>query len=561
MSDDVKNRVVVVGASAAGLRAASRARRLSKDNHVIVIDKDSFISYGACGMPYFVSGDIENPNALRETPYGVLRDPDYFRKAKGVEVLTETEVKSIDRQACKVFTESIKTGEKNEFSYDNLVLATGATPTMIPGVAKGSERIMTFKTLHDAIKVKGSLQKGKIGKVCIIGAGFIGLELTESFCSLWGAETVLIEAAESVLPGLIDREIAASVEAYLKTEDVEVHTGCPVESITDTGEGVLIKTRDMEIEADLAIVAVGVRPSTGLAIECGLDIGELGGIVVDETMRTSDKKIFAAGDCVEVTHKVTGLAAYIPLGSLANRQGRIAGSNIGGVNETFGKVVGSSALKAFDLNICSTGVTEERANRAGLETVCAWGSFNDKADYFPGSANVHFKLVLEKKTLRLLGLQGYGQGEVVKRADVFSALLKNNGTLDDLLDMEYAYAPPFAPALDPLFSLGCVAKNALFEEVALASPGDSTDGLLVVDVRMKGETEAKPITDVELINIPFEELRERWKEIPTDKPLMVMCAKGPRSGEAFRILKENGFNNMVYLGGGWFMRPQAFKYL
>jgi len=162
MSDDVKNRVVVVGASAAGLRAASRARRLSKDNHVIVIDKDSFISYGACGMPYFVSGDIENPNALRETPYGVLRDPDYFRKAKGVEVLTETEVKSIDRQACKVFTESIKTGEKNEFSYDNLVLATGATPTMIPGVAKGSERIMTFKTLHDAIKVKGSLQRERL---------------------------------------------------------------------------------------------------------------------------------------------------------------------------------------------------------------------------------------------------------------------------------------------------------------------------------------------------------------------------------------------------------------
>ncbi|MCJ7522312.1 MAG: FAD-dependent oxidoreductase, partial [Dehalococcoidia bacterium] len=297
-----------------------------------------------------------------------------------------------------------------------------------------------------------------------------------------------------------------------------------------------------------------VRPNSKLAVDCGLAVGYGGGIVVDERMVTGDPDIFAAGDCVEVKHLITGKPLQLPLGSLANRQGRVIGSNIGGGDERFGPVVGSAAVKIFDMNAASTGLTETAAREAGFDVSCAWGTFTDKADYYPEAENIYLKMVFDRGTQRLLGLQGYSKGELVKRVDVFAALLQNEGRLEDLLNMEFAYAPPYAPAVDPLYALGCAARNAVIEGVESFTPDIGLDGRTIVDVRQPDEVAASPLTENNAQNIPFGELREKWEDIPRDKPIVVVCAKGIRSSESVRILKEKGFSDLGYLGGGLFMK-------
>lgn len=560
MSESEPIRIVVVGASAAGLRAAARARRRLPAAKVLVIDQGTLISYGACGMPYFVSGDIQSADKLRQTPYGLIRDPDFFRAVKDLEVVTETRVERVDRDAHAVHCRSVRTGEESEYPYDKMVLATGASPIMLPNVPKGGKRVTTFKTLQDAIDVRKSLQTGGIGKVGIVGGGFIGCELAEAFGALWGAEVILIEAAPSVLPNILDVEMAWAVEAYLRSEGVETHTNCPVEGITESEDAASIRTAHGTFEVDCAVIAVGVRPNSGLAADCGLAVGKAGGIVVDDRMTTSDPDIFAAGDCVEVKHLLSGRSLQLPLGSLANRQGRVVGSNLGGGDDRFGPVVGSVAVKVFDMNVAATGLTEAAAREAGFDVRCAWGTFTDKAEYYPDALNVHLKLVFENGSGRLLGLQGYGKGEVVKRVDVFAALLRSEGHLEDLLDAEFAYAPPYAPAIDPLFALGCVARNAMLEGVEALSPEASYDDRMVIDVRRAHEHEAEPLPEGDVRSIPFEEMRERWEEIPRDRPLVCVCSKGLRSAECVRILKEKGFSDVVYPGGGSLMKLAMSEY-
>ncbi len=288
-------RIVVIGASAAGLRAAARARRRLPDVKVLVIDEGNYISYGACGMPYYVSGDIQNVNKLRETGYGMVRDPDFFRTAKGIEVIIDTKVERIDRGARKVVCRSTGSDETCEYTYDKLVLATGASPVLLGGVPRDSRRVTTFKTLKDAIDLRSSLEKGEIKSVAIVGGGFIGCELAEAFGALWGVKVILIEAAPNILPGILDSEMASHVEAYMKSEDVDLHTSSPLEEIKESEGRVVVKTARETFEVDHAVVAVGVRPNSGLAADCGLELGQRGGIVVDERMTTSDPDVFAAG--------------------------------------------------------------------------------------------------------------------------------------------------------------------------------------------------------------------------------------------------------------------------
>ncbi len=555
MSENQAYDIIVVGASAAGLRAAARARRLLSNAKILVIDEDTYISYAACGMPYYISGDIENADKLRETAYGIVRDPEYFRTAKGLEVIIDTRVERIDRDARKIYCHSIKTGEDSEYSYDKLVLAMGASPVMLPMVPKDSKRITTLKTLHDAIDLRKSLERGEIKKVGIVGGGFIGCELAESFGALWGVDVVLIEAASHILSNILDTEMASAVEEYIKSEGVKLYTDCPLQEITESEEGVTIKTSQGAFEVDRAVIAVGVRPNGKLAEECGLKLGKWGGIVVDDKMATSDPNIFAAGDCVEMKHMISGKPLQLPLGSLANRQGRVVGSNLGGGDERFRPVVGSAAAKIFDMNVASTGLTEVAARNGGFDAGCVWGTLTDKPDYYPESQNVFLKLVYDKGSGRLLGLQGYSKGEVVKRVDVFAALLKHNGHLEDLLDMEFAYAPPYAPAVDPLFSLGAMARNAMLEGIDQVRPDTPLGDSIGVDVRQPYEVESNQLSELDCQNIPLEELREKCEELCKDRPLLAICEKGVRSSESVRILKEKGFTDVKYLGGGMHMKP------
>ncbi|MFC2018112.1 FAD-dependent oxidoreductase [Chloroflexota bacterium] len=554
MSEKEVSRIIVIGASAAGLRAAARARRLLKNAQITVIDEASIISYSGCGMPYFVSGDVENPRKLRETTYGLIRDPEFFLSTKDLKVVTETQVEKIDRDNKKVFCKSLKSGETSEYPYDKLVLATGSSPIILPNIPEGIERVSTFKTLSQAIYIRQALQDKKINSVGIIGAGPIGCELAEAFSSLWGAEVVLIDAAPTILPNMIDAEMATAVEKYLNSEGVEVYTDCPLNGIDESDEGIIIKTGEDDFPVDHAVVAVGVRPNSRLAADCGLTVGSTGGIVVDERMVTSDADIYAAGDCVEVKHLVSGKSLLMPLGSLANRQGRTAGSNLGGGDERFGPVVGSAVVKIFDMNVAATGLTEAAAHQDGFNVGCAWGTFMDKADFFPEAANIHLKMVFDKDSGRLLGLQGYGKGDLVKRVDVFASLLKNERKLDDILDAEFAYAPPYAPAVDPLFSLACAARNSIIDGIEAIPPDSLIGDRLVLDVREVSETKVRPLREKNLQHIPLGDLRTRWQEIPNDKPVVCVCPKGLRSAEALRILKEKGFHNGVYLGGGLLMK-------
>lgn len=559
MSENGVGRIVVIGASAAGLRAAARARRLLSDADVTVIDEGSIISYSGCGMPYFVSGDVESADKLRQTTYGLIRTPEFFLSTKDLKVITETRVEKIDRDNKKVICKSLQSDKASEYTYDKLVLATGSSPIMLPNIPEGNERISTFKTLSQAIYIKQSLQNKKISSVGIVGAGPIGCELAEAFSSLWGAEVVLIDAAPTVLPNMLDTEMAAAVEKYLNSEGVEVYTDCPLESITESDEGVVIKTGEDDFPVDHAIVAVGVRPNSKLASDCGLTVSKTGGIVVDDRMVTSDPDVYAAGDCVEVKHLISGKSLLLPLGSLANRQGRTVGSNLGGGKECFGPVVGSAVVKIFDMNVAATGLTEASARDAGFNVGCAWGTFMDKADFFPEAANIHLKLVFDKDSGRLLGLQGYGKGDLVKRVDVFATLLNNERKLEDVLDTEFAYAPPYAPAVDPLFSLACAARNSVNDGIEAIPPDSILGDRLVLDVREVSETKARPLREKDLQHIPLGELRARWEEIAKDKPVICVCPKGLRSAEALRILKEKGFDNAVYLGGGLLMKvaPKA----
>ena len=547
-------RIVAVGANAAGLRAAARAKRLLPDAAVTVIDRGKFISYGACGMPYLVSGDIETADKLRETAYGVIRDPDFFRKAKGLEVVVQTEVERIDREARKVVCKSLLTGETSEYPYDKLILATGATPVAPSGIPKNSPRVSTFKILEDAIVLRKALQSGQIKKVGLVGAGPIGCELAEAFTAMWGAKAILFDAAPTILPAMLDPEMARAVETYMKGEGAEIHTNCPLLGVVESKEDVIIKTPKGDFAVDHVIIAIGVKPDSTLAAGCGLKIGKTGGIVVDEKMATSDPNIFAAGDCAELKHLVSGKAVILPLGSLANREGRVIGSNLGGGDERFGPVVGSAAVKVFDMNVSSTGLTTKAAQEAGFDVGVAWGSFTDKADYYPGFENLHLKLVFDRKTTKLLGLQGYGKGEVVKRVDVFASLLKHGGKIEDLLDAEFAYAPPFAPAVDPLYSIACTARNELLEGVQSLPPDADLDDRFIVDVRRTKEASDRPLPEKETMNVPFEEFRVICDQVPKDKDVVCICSKGVRSSEAARVLKERGCADVKYVGGGSLMK-------
>ena len=446
------------------------------------------------------------------------------------------------------------TGETKVYPYDKLILATGAKPIVPSGIPADNPRISTFKRLEDGIALRKALQTGKIKKVGLIGAGPIGCELAEAFMAMWGAKAILFDAAPAILPAMLDPEMARIVETYLKGEGVEIHANCPLLSIVESKEGVTIKTPKGDFEVDHVVIAIGVKPDSALAAECGLKIGKTGGIVVDERMTTSDPNIFAAGDCVELKHLVSGGPIALPLGSLANREGRVIGSNLGGGDEQFGPVAGSAAVKVFDMNVSSTGLTTKAAVDAGFDVGMAWGSFTDRADYYPGSENLHLKLLYDRNTTKLLGLQGFSKGEVVKRVDVVASLLKHNGKLEDLLDAEFAYAPPFAPAVDPLYSISCTARNELLEGIESLPPDADLDGRFIVDVRRAREASDRPLPEKETKNMPFEEFRVNCDQVPKDRDVVCICSKGVRSSEAARILKDKGCADVKYVGGGTLMK-------
>ncbi|MFC1492393.1 FAD-dependent oxidoreductase [candidate division KSB1 bacterium] len=551
-------KVIVIGASAAGLKAACRLRRLKPEAEVTVIEKGEYISYAACGLPYFLSGDINKFDDLRTTPYDLLKDPEYFSSIKDVDVRIQTEAMKIDRENQKVQCRSIVDTKEYELDYDHLVIAAGAYP-VIPDIAgKELPGVHTFTRAEDAIVLRKACETGQIGKVAIIGAGYIGIELSEAFLSLWGISVTLFEAKEHILPEILDTEIAFAIEKMLKSEGVEIRTGARCESIIQKDDTLAVKTGPDETEEgfDRIIICAGVRPNVRLAAEAGLTIGDKQGIIVNEYLQTSDPDIYAAGDCIEVKHRLTDQTVNIPLGSLANRMGRAVGENIAGFPRTFEPVLGSSIIKAFDWNIGCTGLNITRAREAGFNAGEVWGYFEDKAHYYPEPKPIMIKLAFDITTKRILGIQAVGEGDVIRRIDSMAALLQYDAVLDDIVNFEPAYAPPYGGPIDPLHYLAYTAEAVIASRAEILHPDSiylyKDSGAAYLDVRSEDEIESSPLPDgiEEKYSIPLQQLRSKVDELPAGKNYIIVCQKGIRSYEAALILKESGIQNASFIGGG-----------
>ncbi|MBN1213601.1 MAG: FAD-dependent oxidoreductase [candidate division Zixibacteria bacterium] len=557
--------VVIIGGVAAGPKTAAVLARRLADKKITLFQKEEHISYGTCGMPYFASGDINSFEELTFTSYGVPRTPDFFRHSKGFEVLTLSEVIKIDRDRKTVTVKNLKDGKITEHGYGKLVIATGSVPNRPPFECADSPNIRPFTRPADAIHFRQAAQAGRVGKVVIIGGGFIGCELVEAMVSMWGIETVLIEKEPQVLPYILDREMAEQVKHEMVRQDVEVMTGAAVEKVTLDADGnTVVSVRDREpITADYVFVCVGVHPETALANECGLVIGEAGGIEVNDQMQTSDPDIYAGGDCVELRHQLTGEKIFMPMGSLANRHGRVIAENIAGNKIKFPGVVGSFLVKVFDINVGATGLSEQVALNHGMKAVSLWGAFPDKPDYYPESKTFTLKMVYDETDSRLLGLQAVGAGDICRRIDVFASFLQRQAGTDDLLDFEPGYAPPYAEALDPLYHLASMTA-AQKRGISFLKPGLDIDNLMEhndfsnvigLDVREPEEIEAQPWTLPEKfkgqqVAIPLNDLRERLEGLDRNKKILLMCRRGPRSYQAAHILRRAGFKDVHIVSGG-----------
>jgi len=546
-----KRRVVIVGASAAGLRCACRLARLDPEVAITVVEARDVFSYGACGLPYVLSGDIDNLQELRRTNYGVIRDAAFFADYKGIEVCTGWRATAIDIEGHVLEGETAEGTQRLEF--DDLVFATGATPLKLPD-QPDHDRVHSFHTWDDVKPLKMGLMQGEIDHVAVVGAGLVGCELAEAFHSLWGAEVSLIETAPTVLPQMVDPEAGALIGRHLEDSGVRLFTGTKVDAIEAGDDGAVVKIGDDTITCDAVVVAVGVAPNVAIAQAVGAEVGSSGALIVDERLATTVDHVWAAGDCVECTHVVTGEPTYLPLGSLANRQGRTLANVLAGFDDAFPLVTGATAVKVFDWNVAAVGCTAAQLQRSGVEFKSMWITGEATPAYWPESKEIFITLHYDARNLRVLGVQAAGAGDVAKRVDIASQLIAYGATLEDFAELEHAYAPPYAPAIDPLAVAAFVALNQEAGLIAL-SPQVSIEGRKVIDVRLPEERERRAIEIDGIIGVEMSEVRERIGDIG-DGPVLVVCERGTRSAEVALWLKRSGID-ACYLGGGMSWRGKS----
>ncbi|HQT93888.1 MAG: hypothetical protein B7Z68_02380 [Acidobacteria bacterium 21-70-11] len=544
---DGSRRVVIVGASAAGMRCASRLARLRPGWTVTVVERRQVFSYAACGLPYVLSGDVDDADALRRTSDGALRDAAFFASVKGVTVLTGRSATEVDAGA-RSLTLARPEGGLEHIDWDDLVLATGASPRRLPAQPR-HPRVRSFHVAEDLEPLHAGLRRGEIARVVIVGAGLVGCELSEAFRALWGAEVTLVEAASGPLPGVADAEIGAVIAATLRRNGVHLRTGAAVEAIAAFDDRVEVTAGGEPCTADLALVAVGVTPEVALAKSAGVALGTTGAIAVDERLATNVPHIWAAGDCIEVRRLPDGGPVHLPLGSLANRQGRVLADVLAGRDDRFPGAAGAVAAKVFDLNVAATGLTRARAEAEGIAARSVWVTAHDRAHYWPEAAQIAIHLVYEAGSRRVLGVQAVGAGEVAKRVDVATAYIARGATITELAGLEHAYAPPFAPAIDPLAAAAFAAEN---QEDGLEArrPDEPFAGVRVLDVRHPGERSKHPLP--EATAIPLEELRAALP-LPGRDRWLAVCERGARSAEAARLVRSSG-GSASYLGGGMQLR-------
>jgi NADPH-dependent 2,4-dienoyl-CoA reductase/sulfur reductase-like enzyme/rhodanese-related sulfurtransferase len=542
--------VLIIGGMAAGCKTATRLKRLQPDYKITIIEKKPFVSYGTCGMPFYASGDVEDFMALASTPWDMVRDADYFKNAKDINVLTQTEVIKIDNNNKILSAKNLITQQEIKLKYDYLVFATGAKPAEIKFPHPESDKILDFHNPLNAKKFKELAQTGKIGSVAIIGGGYIGVELAEAMVSLWGIETHLIEMTDRLLPNSLDKEISDLLVKTLSNEDINIYLQTTVQSI-ETDENLFVHLSNSEVmNVDLVFNCTGIKPNTSLAQSIGIKTNNFSAIEVDEQLRTNLTDIWAAGDCICSKNLITNLPSFFPLGSLANRQGKIVAESIAGLNPEFKGAIGTNSIKVFGFTICSAGINEKFATQYNLNFASVWGTFYDRPDYMPASKTIFAKMLYEKNTLRLLGLQLAGAGELTRYIDAFSVFASDKKTAYDLTNFEHAYTPTHSNPMNPLNFLGAMAISQEKDGIICAKPYEinNLQGQ-ILDVREKEEIKALKC-EGNVIETSIMEFRNRIMDLDKTKPLLVVCQKGPRSYEIARFCRNSGFIDVKYLGGG-----------
>jgi NADPH-dependent 2,4-dienoyl-CoA reductase/sulfur reductase-like enzyme/rhodanese-related sulfurtransferase len=537
-------KTVIVGGVAAGASTGARLRRLDESAEIVILERDHYVSFANCGLPYHIGREIPERDSL------LLQTPESLAQSLALDVRTGQEVVRIDRAAKEVEVRDEKEGRTYRESYDKLVLCPGAEPIRPPIPGADDPRVDVLRNIPDMDHIIAHLERGASSAV-VVGGSYIGLELTEAFRAR-GLHTTVVERTERLMPWL-DPEMTRILDFHVRTHDVDLRLGTAANAVRRIeGDRFALDLSDgTAIEADIVVMAAGVRPNAGLARDAGLEIGPLGGIVVDPQMRTSDPDILAAGDAVETPHFLTGEPVLSMLASPANRQGRIAADTIAGRHSEYRGTQGTGIVKVFEMTAGGTGMTETQLRDAGIDYRKVHDHHNGHAAYYPGTSPLFLKVLFAPEDGKLLGGQVLGWDGVDKRVDVLAVAISAGMTVYDLEHLELGYAPPYGSAKDPLNMVGFLGSNLLRGEIDLCYPEEFpevVDRVTVLDTRTQAEYDAWHIPGAVLI--PYTELRQRLDEVPRDKPVYTYCRSGFRSYIAYCVLRQNGFEDVKFLSGG-----------
>lgn len=541
-------RYLIVGGVAGGMSTAARLRRLDEKAEIIVFERGEYVSYANCGLPYYIGGTISERQSL------LVQTPEAFRARFNVDVRTQSEVVKIDRAKQTVTVKDVKTGKTSVEKYDTLVLSPGAEPVKPPIPGIDHPNIFTLRSIPDTDRIKKFVGIHNPRRALIVGAGFIGLEMAENLHKL-GVFVTIVEMTKQVM-NVVDYEIAAAVHQHLKTKGVEFYLGDGVASFAQGGNNRVIVTLNSgrKLEVDMVLLSIGIRPETSVAKEAGIELGERGGIKVNEYLQTSDPKIYAVGDAIETYNPIIKKYAVLPLAGPANKQGRVAADNIaGGIKRKFNGVIGTAIAKVFDLTVATAGAPEKLLQKENVPYTSSVIHVSSHAGYYPGALPMTIKIQFAPKDGKLLGAQIVGYDGVDKRIDVFSWAIQDGKTVYDLAEFEHAYAPPYSSAKDPVNMSAFVAENILEGRMKVIDWSKLLEQnraeTVILDVRTKDENALGAIDGA--LNIPVDDLRSRLKEVPKGKKIVVYCGVGLRAYIACRILMQNGFKEVYNLSGGY----------
>lgn len=535
-------KIVIIGGVAGGASVAARVRRLDERAEIIMFEKGPHVSFSNCSLPYHLSGIVEDSEQL------VLMNPNIFKQRYNIEARVNQEVIKINRDRKTITVKDLMTDKTYEAAYDKLVLSPGAKPIKPNLEGIHNDNVFTIRNVVDIENVRNFIKQKDLKDIAVIGGGFIGVEVAENL-KLAGHNVSLVEFANQVMAPY-DYDMAQILHKEMVDNGIELILD---DGLTKIGDGYVETSSEKRIKADAVILAIGVRPETTLAEESNLEIGNTGAIKVDHNYLTNDKNIYAVGDAIEVHHRLLHKPTRLALAGPAQKQARAAADHMYGIPNRNQGVIGSSSIKLFDLNAASTGLNAKTAEQAGITHDTVYVMPGDKVGLMPDSNPMHFKLVYEYPTGRILGAQAIGKGNVDKRIDVIATMITMNGTLEDLKDLELTYSPMLGTAKDVVNHAALVALNQLegrYQEVKVSEVrGLVESNAFIIDAREKGEFESGHLKNA--VNIPLSEFRERLTEIPTDKPVYIHCRSGQRSYNMVIALNNLGYTNIHNISGSY----------